>query len=406
MKKIKHFLSQLLLVYCREFKLVAHDKGLIIFFLFLPIAYPVVYSLIYNPELVRDVKTIVVDHDRSAQSREFVRNVDATQGAWVLGYAADLDEARRAMNDHKCYAILDIPEGFGRDIGTGVQAHATMFVESSLLLRYRSLLLSMSGVAGAMGAEILTERIDRIAPLAETVVDGDLMPIQNVSMGNTQAGFDTFIMGGVLMIILQQSIILAVGMSGGAKRERPGLIGYDGVDDVKSVFTTMLGQTACYGTLLAVPVLFMIHYVPLFFQFPLVNDGIEVLAFVIPLVLAAFGLGYCLQSVVWERESVFVIWVVTSVIFLFLSGLTWPRQSMSGFWLWLSDCAPATWAVQGFMRMHTNGASLAQVRPDYINLWICAVVYNALGYCVQRWIVRPSIVSGELSYKRVRARSI
>ena len=63
--------------------MVVHDGGIILFFLFLPLAYPVIYSLIYNPEVVRDVKTVVVDHDRSSLSREFVRNMDATQQTWV-----------------------------------------------------------------------------------------------------------------------------------------------------------------------------------------------------------------------------------------------------------------------------------------------------------------------------------
>ena len=105
-------LKQLFKVYCHEFKIVIRDPGIIIFFLFLPLAYPVIYSLIYNPELVRNVAVVVVDNDRSDISRELVRNFDATQEAWVKGYAADLHEARRAMDQHDCYAILEIPEGF------------------------------------------------------------------------------------------------------------------------------------------------------------------------------------------------------------------------------------------------------------------------------------------------------
>ena len=44
----------------------------------------------------------------------WLRNIDACREARVIGYAADLNEARHAMNSHKCYAILEIPEGFGK----------------------------------------------------------------------------------------------------------------------------------------------------------------------------------------------------------------------------------------------------------------------------------------------------
>lgn len=389
-------LRQLFKVYCHEFRIVVHDPGIIIFFLFLPLAYPVIYSLIYNPELVRDVAVVVVDNDRSSLSRELVRNFDATQEAWVRGYAADLHEARRAMDAHECYAILEIPEGFGKRVKNNLQGEAVLYCEMSLLLRYRALLVASTNVAQAMGAEILQRKIDLVAPLAETVIDGDLMPIKNITMGNIEGGFDSFIMPGVLILILHQCIILASGMAGGAKRERPSIIGYDSYNEQPSVLMTMFGQMLCYITILIVPIIYLVHYVPLMFSFPMAGNLFEILMFLLPMVLACMGVGWCFQGIVWERESVFVLWVVTSVVFLFLSGLTWPRYAMPGFWKAISDCIPATWGMEGYIKMNTNGATLAQVRSCYINLWILAGAYILGAYFVQRWVVRPSLsVTGD-----------
>lgn len=399
-------LKQLFKVYCREFKIVVHDPGIVIFFLFLPLAYPVIYSLIYNPELVRDVAVVVVDHDRSDLSREMVRNLDATQEAWIKGYAADLNEARRAMDNHDCYAILEIPDGFGRKIKNNQQGEAVLYCEMSLLLRYRALLVATTNVSQAMGAQLLSEKIDLVAPLAETVVDGDLMPVKNITMGNIEGGFDSFIMPGVLILILHQCIILASGMAGGAKREKPWITGYNSFNEQPSVLMTMFGQMLCYITILMVPTIYLIHYVPLMFSFPIAGNLFEMLMFLLPMMLACVGLGWCFQGVVWERESVFVLWVVTSVIFLFLSGLTWPRYAMPGIWKALSDCIPATWGIEGFIKMNTNGATLAQVSKCYINLWILTGVYMIGAYCVQRWVVRPSVQKGYDAYDKTRASSL
>lgn len=405
MKKGKSYIRQLFDVYCREFRLVIHDPGILLFFLFLPLAYPVIYSLIYNPELVRDVRMVVVDNDRSAESRKLVRSLDATEQAWVTGYAADMAEARRAMDSHDCYAILEIPGDFGKKIGRGEQANAMIYCESSLLLRYRGFVMASTNVAQEMGAEILSERINEVAPLAETVAGGDLLPINDIAMGNTRSGFDSFIMPAVLILILHQCIILACGMAGGAKRERPAQIGYNGVNEMPSVLMTMLGQMLCYITVLFVPMIFLIHYVPLIFAFPMAGSFLEILAFLLPMCLACMGLGFCLQGIVWERETVFVLWVVTSLVLLFMSGITWPRYAMSPFWHFFSDCIPATWGVEGFVHINTNGASLGQVSNAYVHLWILAAVYLACAYVVQRWVVRPSIVSGDRRYDLVRMRS-
>ena len=391
LKTIKRYLRDFIEVYAREFKMILHDEGIILFLAFLPLGYPIIYSLIYNPELVREVKMVVVDHDRTATSRKFVRMLDATQNTDIIGYAADMGEARRAMDSHKCFGIMEVPEGFGRKTGTGEQAEAVMYCDMSLLLRYRAFLVSATDVSMEMGAEIQAADINRIAPLAETLSTGDLLPIHNIAMGDITSGFDSFIMPGVLILILHQCLILAIGMAGGAKHENPSLTGYNPVNESPSVLMTMLGQMACFLTIIILPMIFLVHYVPLIFSFPMAGDTLQELAFLTPMVIACICLGFCLQSVVWERETIFIIWVVTSVAFLFLSGLTWPRYAITGFWRVLSDIIPATWGVEGFIRMNSNGADLEQVGTDYRNLWILAGAYFVIAYLVQRFVVRPSI---------------
>lgn len=391
MKWIRNMFRQLFGVYRHEFYLTFHDGGIVLFFLFLPLAYPILYSLIYNPELVRDVKMVVVDHDMTATSRELVRRIDATQEAWVTGYAADLNEARRAMDSHHCYAILEIPEGFERRIGRIETGNAVMYCEMSLLLRYRGFLVATTNVAMDMGAQITERRVDEIAPLAETLAPDELMAIGNVSLGNIENGFDSFIMPGIVILILHQCLILATCMAGGAKREDPRLIGYRPVNEAPSVAMTMIGQMLCYMTIIFVPSIFLFHYVPQIFAFPMAGNPFEELAFLLPMVIASLSLGFIIQGFVAQRESVFIFWVVTSVMFLFLSGLTWPRFAMPGFWKAMSDIIPATWGIEGFIRMNTNGASLAQVRDPYIYLWILSGAYFVIAYCVHRWVIRPRL---------------
>ncbi len=206
--------------YFDEFRLVFHDGGIILFFCFLPLAYPIIYSLIYNPEVVRDVKMVVVDHDRTSKSRELVRSLDACQEIRITGYAADLDEAKRAMHGHDCYGILEIPDGFSKRLGRGEQSPAVICNDMSLLLRYRGFLVAATNVAQEMGAGLLEEKIGHTLPIAATISTGDPLPVENISMGNIENGFDSFIMPGVLVLILHQCIVLASGMAGGARRER------------------------------------------------------------------------------------------------------------------------------------------------------------------------------------------
>lgn len=382
-------LAQLYRVFVREFRVVFRDQGLVIFFLFLPIAYPIIYSLIYNPELVRDVPLVIVDHDRTQLSREFARKMDATQEVWVKGYAADIPEARRALAGRDCFAILEIPRDFERNTVRLEQANVILYTDMTLMLRYKSFLMAATNVSQEMGAEIQQKNLNTDLPVSISV--NDPMPVKNISMGDITGGFDSFVMPGVLVLILHQCIILAIGMAGGAKREPRRLLGYVSYNEESSVLMTMLGQMLCFITIMIVPMIFLIHYVPMIFAFPMEGNTWQIFAFLFPMVIACICMGYCFQCIVLERESVFVLWVITSVIFLFLSGLTWPRFAMPPFWKGVSDCIPATWGVEGFIRMNSNGASLSQVSTEYIALWILAGVFFVLAYILQRFVMRPIV---------------
>lgn len=374
--------------YGRELRIIFHDAGLLVFLLFLPLAYPVIYSLIYNPELVRDVAVVVVDNDRSRLSRELVRNLDATQDAWVKGYAANLPEARRAMDSHECYAIIEIPEGFERKARSG-GATAAMYNDMSLLLRYRGLVVATTNVMQAMGAQLQTETINTYVPEASSLAPGDPLSIESVFMGNIKSGFDSFLMPGVVILIIHQCLILMVGMSGGTRHEYPSQLGYNPLMHNPPIMADMLGQMFAFLTIMILPTVWVCHYVPLIFEFPMNGDVWQEMLFLLPMLLACICLGMSLQAIVWQREGIFVTWVATSLIFLFLSGLTWPRFAMPDFWRDLGDAIPATLGIEGFIRMNSNGATLEQVRPEYVGLWIQTGAYFVLAYIVQRWVIRP-----------------
>lgn len=76
--------------------------------------------------------------------------------------------------------------------------------------------------------------------------------------------------------------------------------------------------------------------------------------------------------------------VFTTLAFLFLSGLTWPRYAMPVFWQWVGDIVPATWGVEGFIRINNNGGTLAQQSTPYLWLWGLTAFYSITAYLVAR----------------------
>ncbi len=52
---IKEWFLETAKVFRREFGMVFRDAGVMLFFFALPLAYPIVYAAIYNPEVTREM---------------------------------------------------------------------------------------------------------------------------------------------------------------------------------------------------------------------------------------------------------------------------------------------------------------------------------------------------------------
>lgn len=364
-----NWFKSLFRVWRRETHLVFTDIGVLLFFFALPLAYPIVYTLIYNPEVVKKIDTVVVDNCRTAESRELVRHLGATQGFNIVGYAADMQEAKRAWMEKKVYGVLEIPNDYDRKIGRGEQAVCSFYCDMSLLLRYRQYLFSLT--------DLQKEEVSRIT--ARRLADGGLLtssisglPVNTQAnfLGDVSQGFASFVMPGIVVLILQQSLLLGITMIAGtaADRRRKNR-GYDPLDYEAGTLATVLGKSLCYMMVYIPMSFYILDIIPWMFSLPHIGHIRDFMPLIFVMLLATTFLGQTLQVFVRERESSLLVIVFTSVVFLFLSGLTWPRYAFSPFWKMISDFVPATWGMEAFIRINSNGSSLADVGQYYSWLW-------------------------------------
>ncbi|MCM1109770.1 MAG: ABC transporter permease [Clostridium sp.] len=393
-RNISNWLAMLFRVWRREFWLVIHDQGVLIFFLLLPTLYPIVYTLIYNPEIVEKLPIAVVDQSRTAASRELIRTVGATQSISVDYFPPTLAEARERMNSHDVFGVMVIPEDYARRLGGGEQAVVPFYSDMSLLIRYRAYLQTLTNLEISLGSAIQIEKIDAAGLLGTTLVGGnDATPLEaeSIMLGDPTSGFASFVIPGILVLILQQSMVLGVLMLGGAaasRRRRNG--GIDPLAIPAPPGASLLGRMLCYLAIYIPLIIYILEIVPNIFSLPHMGNPWHYLMLILPMMIASVFFGETLSPLVTERESSFAVFVVSSVIFLFLSGLTWPRFSMNGFWYALGSIVPATWGLEGFVRMNSNGADIASQQTPLLMLWGLAILYFITAYLLTRYRLAPA----------------
>ena len=144
--KIAQGINDLFYIWKREFQTTFRDQGVLIFFILVPLGYPLLYSFIYDNEVVREVPAVVVDDSHSSLSREYLRKVDATPDVKIVSYCADMEEAKQMLKNRRAYGIIYIPSDFSDNIAKGKQTQVSIYCDMSGLLYYKSMLIANTAV--------------------------------------------------------------------------------------------------------------------------------------------------------------------------------------------------------------------------------------------------------------------
>lgn len=374
-------------IWYREIGNIFRDKGIMIFILFVPLAYPLLYSYVYTNEVVREVPVAVVDESHSELSRELLRKMDASPDMKIAAYCDNLSAAQEMIRRQEVYGIVRIPSDFTRELWKGNQAPIGLYCDMSSMLYYKALLLTATNVSLEVNKDIkvnhyLPSTTDRQAEITRMPIDYDYVPLYN-----PQSGFAAFLIPPVLMLIIQQTLLLGIGMSTGNSREHHmgSVIPFH--PWYKNPVHIVIGKALPYFMLYIILGVYMFAVVTRLFTLPQLGHYTTFIAFLVPFVLACIFLAMVLSSFIYRREDSILLLVFLSVPMLFLSGLSWPASDMPAFWKYFSYLFPSTFGMNGYVRITSSGARLSDISSEYIALWIQAGVYFLLA-C---WFYRRQI---------------
>lgn len=368
-------ITDLFYIWWQELKAVVKDQGVLIFFILVPLGYPLLYTFIYNNETVHEVPAAVVDNNRSSLSREYLRLVDAGPDLHLVSHCSDIEEAKTLMKEGKVYGIIFIPESFSRDIAKGIQTRVTIYCDMSGMLYYKAMLTANTNASLIMNKQIKIERSGNTTDRQDEVSAAPIT-YEDISLFNPQNGFASFLIPAVLILIIQQTLLLGVGLSAGTARENnrfrdlvPMSRHYHGT------LRIVLGKSLTYFMLYAVTSAYMLCLVPKLFSLVQIAQAGTLTAFMLPYLLACIFFAMTCSIFIHHREACMLIYVFTSVPLLFISGISWPGAAIPEYWKVVSWIFPSTFGINGFVRINNMGVTLPDVLTEYRALWIQAGVY-------------------------------
>jgi ABC-2 type transport system permease protein len=361
----------LLAGFCGEFKRILGDEGARTTMIAAVLIYAVFYPQPYLKEAVRKVPVVVVDQDHSTASRELIRRIDASDGAAVIAAAQDLSTARSHILAGRAFAIIVIPTDFERDILAGRPSPIAAYGDAGYFLVYRAAVGAISTAARSAGAEIAIHRLSIQqgvdSATARAIVDP--MPVTIVPLFNPQGGYATYVVPTAFVLILQQTLLMGIGILGPARPQTAGR------QTLGGLATGMLARVLAFVTLYIPFAVLYLVIMPHLYHLPRLGAVGDLLMVMALFLFAVSCLGLTLAALMPSGESVILMLVVLGLPLFFLSGVSWPSESMPKLLSMLAQCIPAIPAMNATVRIGQMGASLADVSPELRTLAIDAGAY-------------------------------
>jgi ABC-2 type transport system permease protein len=364
--------------------LVLKDEGVLIFFIIVPLIYPLLYSWIYNNEAVREVPVVVVDDCHSALSRKFIRMCDASPDVQIKYHASDMDEAQMLVGRQIAKAIYRIPADFESNLMRMQQSVVSVYCDMSLMLTYKAAYQTALAVSQTMNKEIQIQLAGHYTKREEQIQAAPLQ-CDDVALYNPGGGYGSAILPAVLMLILQQTLVLGIGMAAGTARETNRFSDLVPIQShYHGTFRIVLGKAMVYFMIYAVMGTWLTVVVPRLFNFPHLAQWYNLLMLMLPYTLACIFFGITVSCLVRYRENVMLLMVFVSIPLLFLSGASWPQSAIPGFWQGISWLFPSTFGVRAYVRLNSMGGSIGDVLFEYHALWIHVLIYFIVACLVYR----------------------
>jgi ABC-2 type transport system permease protein len=369
-----------------EVRHVFSDSTVMLIFFIAPLLYPLIFCYMYKTENAENLPVAVVDDSHSSLSRQFIRMCDASPDVRVAFYAQDMDEAKSLVSRQLVKGVYYFPPDFDIQVNRMEQGTVSVYCDMSLMLTYKAIFQTAQTVSMEMGSQITT-RLGGHYTHREEVVSARPLDYDDVPLFNPQGGYGSSVLPAVLMLILQQTLVLGIGLSAGTARDENKFRHLIPVNapHYERTFPIVLGKFMCYFMIYAVMGAWLVAGIPRIFHFPQLATWFSLLMFMIPYIIACIFFGMMVSCMVKYRENVMLLIVFVSIPLLFMSGVSWPQSNIPGMWQGVSWLFPSTFGIRGYIRLNSMGATLNDVQFEYWILWLQAVVYFILACLVYRF---------------------
>lgn len=374
--------SNIIKIFKDELKTIFKDPGSRLIMVSAILLYSLFYTMPFTNHAARNIPIGVIDNDNSSLSREFVRDLNATEYVSISNFYADIESAKRDYYSNKIRAFILIPEDFERDVKRGKQSFVSSYCDSAFLILYKQIATAVSTLSNETAAKLEIGTMMKKGITREDAISM-VNPIEFVQnpLYNPIGSYQNYIYPLVLIMILHQTMLIGISMLGATLREK-----INGCKENKispysnNPVEIVLGKSFAYVALYFLYALVFLLIFPAFIVYDMTYNLLPMLLILIPFLFATAFFGISLVYFCKQREVSFFIIIVSSVPLIFLPGFVWPKEAIPPILNILSKFIPFEAAADGLVKINQMGANFYQVQHDFWILSGLCILYFISAY--------------------------
>ena len=361
-----------------EAKLIFTDAAVILTIIGGVVLYSFLYPQPYAKQSVSALSVSVVDYDKSDVSRSIIFKLNATPQISIIRNDMSKRDAKEALVKGDIKAIVVIPQDFKRDLALNKSPTIAVGADSSYFLIYGGVLEgAMKSVLTQSATIKVANLLKKQVPLVGAKESYTPYSLNKINLFNKNNSYTQYVVPAVFVLILQQTILIGLGILGGGVNERMRRREEE-YFKTAPVWQMYLSRIIIFLSIFFVHMLFYFGYSFEHFEVTRLANIPDLLTFGFAFLVASISFGLFLGSLLSSREIATPVVLFSSLPLVFSAGFVWPLESLPSVIHYLSLLVPSTPAIHGFLGLNQLGADFDMIIDSYAILWLQSTVYLTL----------------------------
>jgi ABC-2 type transport system permease protein len=302
---------------------------------------------------VRHLPMVVLDESRTPESRQLAEVLQNTGNFDLVGTVGDRTALRLAIETGRAHAALVIPPDFALRLQQGRGAQAQVIVDAADPLS--------SGAAINAAAIVSASRALNGAGRGPPPLEVRVRPWYNADLRSS-----TYIVPGLIGVLLSLTLILVTGMAIVREREK-GTLEQLIVTPIEKA-SLMIGKIVPFILVGYVQMTVVLVLGKLLFDIPVRGSLVLLYVVTIGFIVANLALGLLVSTVTETQGQAMQAGFFLLMPNILLSGFMFPREAMPEAAQWIGNALPLTYYLRILRGILLKGAGFAQIWPDALVL--------------------------------------